>query len=170
MVGYLVAYAALGTLCTTWGFGRRLMRLTFQVLQREADLRFALVRVRENAEAVAFYRGEGREAAGAVARLRAAVEATYRKVAWESGLALWTNAYSFATILVPSMLMAPKYFAGEVRFGTISQVRGREGRGGIPPPPASSDRLVALALMRRPGSLTPVSLLLLPGQLRVQPD
>lgn len=49
MLGFLLCYAALGTLVTTAGFGRRLMQLTYSVLQREADLRFALVRVRENA-------------------------------------------------------------------------------------------------------------------------
>ncbi|GAB4815129.1 hypothetical protein N2152v2_002175 [Parachlorella kessleri] len=53
---FLLGYALLGTLVTTAGFGRRLMHLTYSVLQREADLRFALVRVRENAGKV---QGEG---------------------------------------------------------------------------------------------------------------
>lgn len=41
---FLVIYAVAGTWVTGAGFGRRLMRLTYSVLQREADLRFALVR------------------------------------------------------------------------------------------------------------------------------
>lgn len=49
LLAYLLAYALLGTYVTTAGFGRRLMHLTYALLQREADLRFALVRVRENA-------------------------------------------------------------------------------------------------------------------------
>ena len=41
---FLIFYALGGTWITAAGFGRRLMRLTYSVLQREADLRFALVR------------------------------------------------------------------------------------------------------------------------------
>ena len=43
-------------------------------------------------------------------------------VAWESWLSLFSNIYSYATILAPAMLMAPRYFSGEIRVGTISQV------------------------------------------------
>jgi len=49
---FLVAYAAVGTWLTTSIFGRRLMLLSFQVLRSEGDLRFDLVRVRENAGAL----------------------------------------------------------------------------------------------------------------------
>lgn len=49
LLWFLLCYAALGTAVTAAGFGRRLMSLTYSLLQREADLRFALVRVRENA-------------------------------------------------------------------------------------------------------------------------
>lgn len=41
---FLVIYAVGGTWITVSGFGRRLMHLTYSVLQKEADLRFALVR------------------------------------------------------------------------------------------------------------------------------
>ena len=64
------------------------------VLQREADLRFALVRVRENAESVAFYEGGQREGASARARLDAAVATHFGKVAWESWLSLFRWAGS----------------------------------------------------------------------------
>ena len=37
------------------------------------------------------------------------------------GLELWTNVYSYSTILVPSLLTAPRYFMGEIEFGVISQ-------------------------------------------------
>ncbi|KFM24165.1 putative ABC transporter ATP-binding protein [Auxenochlorella protothecoides] len=122
MMWFLLAYAAAGTAVTAAVFGRGLMRRTYEVLRREADLRFQLVRVREAAESVAFYSGEAREAGVSHARLAAAVHAALRRVAWEAGLALWVNAYSNTTLLVPSLLMAPAYFAGQVRFGDITQV------------------------------------------------
>lgn len=122
LVGFLLAYAVLGTWVTAAGFGRRLTVLAFNVLQKEADLRFDLVRVRENAESVAFYGADTREARSATGRLEEAVAVQRRQVAVHAWLSLWQNIYGYATILIPSLLMAPKYFSGEVRFGTITQV------------------------------------------------
>lgn len=36
----------------------------------------------------------------------------------------------YATILAPALLLAPRYFAGELRFGDISQVRSTDEREG----------------------------------------
>ena len=49
LVYFLVGYALVGTLLTTRVFGKRLMQLTFMEMQREGNLRFDLVRTRENA-------------------------------------------------------------------------------------------------------------------------
>lgn len=50
LVWFLFGYAAVGTWITSAGFGKKLTNLSFSLLQREADLRFDLVRVREHAE------------------------------------------------------------------------------------------------------------------------
>jgi putative ATP-binding cassette transporter len=121
LVWFLLAYAAIGTMVTTAVFGKRLTRLAFEVLQREADLRFDLVRVRENAESIAFYQAQEREARLASNKLQAAVKTTQRQLLIQFWLSLWQNIYTYATILVPSLLLAPKYFSGEIRFGTITQ-------------------------------------------------
>ena len=57
LILFLVIYALIGTLTTVGVFGQPLMRLNFERLKTEADFRFSLVRVRENAEAIAFYLG-----------------------------------------------------------------------------------------------------------------
>ena len=44
------------------------------------------------------------------------------KIIWATFLALWTNFYQHATLLLPSLLTAPRYFAGEIEFGVITQV------------------------------------------------
>lgn len=43
------------------------------------------------------------------------------QVRWEAFLSLWQNAYAYATILLPSLLLCRRYFAGEIRYGDISQ-------------------------------------------------
>ena len=51
LVLFLFAYTAIGTFLTTSVFGKKLMQLTYTILQREGDLRFNLVRTRENSGA-----------------------------------------------------------------------------------------------------------------------
>lgn len=122
LVFFLFGYAFFGTFVTTVGFGRRLTALSYTVLQREADLRYDLVRVRENAESCAFYKADVREASIATGRLIDAVAASRSRIALQAQLSLFQNAYSYATILIPSLTMAPLYFAGQARFGDITQV------------------------------------------------
>lgn len=122
LVGFIFAYAFVGTLATAGTFGRKLASLTFTTLRREGDLRFDLVRTRENSESIAFYGGGAREDAAARARLAALVGVRRAAILWSAGLSLWVNIYSYATILVPSIMCAPLYFAGRMPFGVISQV------------------------------------------------
>ena len=98
------------------------MSLQFTTLQKEADLRFSLVRVRENCESIAFYDGHAAEAAYTNNRFHALVLTLRRVINWSALLALWKNVYTYATILIPSAVTAPQYFSGKVQFGVISQV------------------------------------------------
>jgi ABC-type uncharacterized transport system fused permease/ATPase subunit len=72
LVAVLVAYAVIGTVVALWVFGTPLIQLNFWQLRREADFRFSLMRVRENAESIAFYRGEKQE--------RAHIDSKFNKV------------------------------------------------------------------------------------------
>lgn len=99
------------------------MALQFKRLQQDADLRYALVRVREAAESIAFFRGAAAEALCADARFRAAIATARAAAGWIAAVDLWKNAYAYATIVVPSVVTAPRYFAGDIQFGVISQVR-----------------------------------------------
>lgn len=56
----IFAFASTGTILTIC-IGKKLISLNYEALQKEADFRFALVRIRENAESIAFYAGEGVE-------------------------------------------------------------------------------------------------------------
>jgi ABC transporter transmembrane region 2 len=74
-------------------------------------------------ESIAFYSGEAREESIASGRLALLLATIRQRIMWDAGLSLWTNCYTYATVLVPAMLTAPRYFAGEIEFGVISQVR-----------------------------------------------
>lgn len=80
LVVFLFAYALLGTAATTGLFGRVLTVLYFKLLSQEGDLRFSLVRVREHAESIAFYRGGSVEMAPGVWRWGG--RSTYRGQDW----------------------------------------------------------------------------------------
>ena len=121
LVAFCFLYSLFGTVVTTRVFGAKLMGLHFLALRCEADLRFQLVRAREHAESVALYRGAARELAAARAKLAAAARTLLRKIEWGRTLALFTNAYEFATFALPSLIIAPRFFAGEVEFGVVTQ-------------------------------------------------
>ncbi|DBB06377.1 hypothetical protein WJX77_005903 [Trebouxia sp. C0004] len=122
LVWFLFVYAGVGTYVTTSAFGKRLMQLHFATVQREGDLRFDMVRTRENAESIAFYNGEAREMGVASRCLHNLVAIARIRINWSACLSLWTNCYSYATILAPAFITAPMYFRGEIEFGIISQV------------------------------------------------
>ena len=100
----------------------RLMSLQFESLAKEADMRFALVRVRENCESIAFYEGHAAESACVSQRFKSVVTNRMQVINWSALLALWKNLYTYSTILVPSSVTAPLYFAGKVQFGVVTQV------------------------------------------------
>jgi len=124
LVMFLVAYAVLGTLVTFGVFGRPLIGLNFQQLRREADFRFSLIRIRENAEAIAFYQGEAREASHVRQRF-AEVFSNYNKLLKRTlGLNLFQYGYSFVTLIFPAIIVAPRVLSGELEVGRVVQAVG----------------------------------------------
>lgn len=124
LVGFLLLYALLGTLVTVLIFGQPLVRLNFEQLKREANFRFSLVRIRENAEAIAFYRGEAQEASQVNNRFMEAFENFKRLIVWELNLNALTNAYEFIPFVLPAIVVAPAVFSGDLEVGKVSEAQG----------------------------------------------
>lgn len=124
LVFFLVLYALIGTLVTTVVFGKPLVRLNFEQLKKEANFRFGLVRVRENAEAIAFYRGEARESDQVKQRFLDVFENVKRLLVWELNLNVLTNAYEFIPFILPALVVAQAIFAGEIEVGKVSEAQG----------------------------------------------
>jgi vitamin B12/bleomycin/antimicrobial peptide transport system ATP-binding/permease protein len=121
MVWVALIYAGLGT-WLTHVIGKPLIRLDFNQQRFEADYRFSLVRLRENAEGVALYRGEKEELGtfrGHFANVIANWWGIMRKT---KQLNFFTYAYSQLATIFPFVVAAPRYFSGAIPLGGLMQI------------------------------------------------
>jgi vitamin B12/bleomycin/antimicrobial peptide transport system ATP-binding/permease protein len=119
----LIGYSFSGTALTLL-LGKSFVALNRRQLSREADLRFSLVRLRENSESIAFYNGESRELAELQRRLALAVGNAGALIGWQAKLGVVQTGYRYAVQLVPALVVAPRYFAGAIELGTVTQSFG----------------------------------------------
>ncbi|SPA24898.1 putative ABC transporter, ATP-binding component [Cupriavidus taiwanensis] len=124
LVYFLVVYAIAGTFVSIACFGRVLIGLNFYQLKREADFRFSLIRVRENAESIAFYRGEPQESSHVRGRFGKAFQNFERLIRWQLGLNMFQYGYGFLTILLPSAIVASRVLDGELEVGSAIRAAG----------------------------------------------
>lgn len=121
LVAFLAAYAIVGTVVALWVFGQPLIHLNFWQLKREADFRFDLMRLRENAESIAFYRGEPSERAQ-IDRRFGDVYANYDKlIKKQRTLNLYQRGYSQLTLVLPVVILAQPVLSGELEVGRATQ-------------------------------------------------
>ncbi len=123
----LVVYAVAGTAISVL-IGRKLVGLHYHQYEKEADFRYGLVRVRDNAESIAFYRGEKREHLDLFKRLSAAVANMQLIIIRNRHLAFFTNSYNYLALILPVLVVAPMYMQGKVEFGVVTQAAGAFGQ------------------------------------------
>ena len=124
LVAILAIYAFLGTFGALYFFGTPLIRMNFWQLRREADFRFSLMRLRENAESIAFYRGEAQERAQLNLRFEAAFNNFARMIKQQRSLNLFQRTFSQLTLVVPSVVLAGAVLTGEMEVGRAVQAAG----------------------------------------------
>lgn len=127
MVFAAIIYAVAGTFLTRW-IGNPLVRLTYDQQRYEADFRFSLVRLRENAESVAFFGGEARERMVFEGRFARVVANWWDIIRRRKRLAWFTTGYSQIAIVFPFLVAAPRYFAKEIQLGGLMQISSAFGR------------------------------------------
>ncbi|XP_022777061.1 ABC transporter D family member 2, chloroplastic isoform X3 [Durio zibethinus] len=98
-----------------------LVTLNFLQEKKEADFRYGLVRVRENAESIAFYGGEDSELQLLLQRFTSAFENLTQLLISSRNLEFFTNGYRYLIQILPAAVVAPMYFSGKIEFGVINQ-------------------------------------------------
>ena len=116
----VLVYVLVATVVAVW-LGRPLIWLSFNNEKLNAAFRYALVRLRDAAEAVGFYRGERVERAQLWRRFTPIID-NYRKfvrrtIVWGG----WNFAVSQAIVPLPWVIQAPRLFAGRIDFGDVGQ-------------------------------------------------
>lgn len=119
----LLIYAGAGTGLSIL-IGKRLVGLHFRQYQKEANFRYALVRVRDNAESIAFFRGEKSEQRDLIARFGEVVNNTLRIIGWNRTLGFFTNGYNYLALIVPLLVVGPMFIQGRIQYGVVTQVQG----------------------------------------------
>ena len=127
MVWVALLYAVIGS-CLTVKIGRPLVGLNFRQQRFEADFRFGLIRVRENAESIALYRGETAERLELDRRFASLFTNFYALMKRQKLLTWFTAAYGQIAIVFPILVAAPRYFAREMPLGGLMQTASAFGQ------------------------------------------
>jgi vitamin B12/bleomycin/antimicrobial peptide transport system ATP-binding/permease protein len=116
----VLVYVLIATVVAIW-LGRPLIWLSFNNEKLNAAFRYALVRLRDAAEAVGFYRGERVERRQLWRRFTPIID-NYRKFVRRTIIFNgWNWSVSQAIVPLPWIIQAPRLFAGKIEFGDVGQ-------------------------------------------------
>jgi putative ATP-binding cassette transporter len=129
--GYMMWVAVLYALAGSWAtylIGRPLVGVNFALERYNADFRYRMVRIRENAESIALYSGEPveeRRLSNAFTR----IYATWWSYMKHNKRLTWlTSFYGQAAAVFPFIVGAPQFFAGRIGLGTLTQTADAFGQ------------------------------------------
>ena len=121
-----IGYVLFATIIAFW-IGKPIIWLAFDNEKFNAAFRYALVRLKDASEAVAFYRGEIAERTG-LRKLFVPVVANYKKyVNRMMGFYGWNLSLSQIIVPLPYVLQFPRFYAGEIKLGAMSQTASAFG-------------------------------------------
>ena len=129
--GYMVWVALVYAIVGTWlthVIGRPLIQIGFDQQRYEANFRFALVRLRENVEGVALYRGEASELANFRAGFRDVITIWWTKMVKQKQLGWFQSFYGQVAIIFPFVVASPRFFSGAMPLGGIFQIASAFGQ------------------------------------------
>jgi vitamin B12/bleomycin/antimicrobial peptide transport system ATP-binding/permease protein len=115
-----VVYAACGSFLII-AFGRPLIKLNYDQLDKEASFRSGLIHVRERSEAIMVASGEEQQNVRLMQRLDEAIGNFRRITAVNRNVGFFTTGYNWLIQIIPALIVAPAFMRGDVEFGVITQ-------------------------------------------------
>ena len=116
----LFGYAAFATSVLLIA-GKNLVKIDFDQLRYEADFRYGLVHIRDNAESIAFYSGENPERYETERRLGEVVRNFNLLIIWRVIIDVMRRSINYAGNFFPYLIMAIPYFKGDIDYGRFIQ-------------------------------------------------
>jgi putative ATP-binding cassette transporter len=129
--GYMVWVALVYAVVGTWlahVIGKPLIKIGFDQQRYEANFRFSLVRLRENTEGVALYRGEASELQNFRANFRDVIAIWWTKMVKTKQLGWFQSFYGQVAIIFPFLVASPRFFPGSMPLGGIFQIASAFGQ------------------------------------------
>ncbi|CAK0805883.1 unnamed protein product [Prorocentrum cordatum] len=124
----LLIYTVVGSLVSLW-FIWNFAGITYNIQKCEADYRYSLIHVRENAEGIALMGGEKTGEGEIHTRFRDLIEARKQKISWEMMFSCFSFAFTAGGTIVPCVLLAELFFQMKLDVGIVAQAGLRRTRG-----------------------------------------
>ncbi|MFD4183042.1 ABC transporter ATP-binding protein/permease [Rhodococcus sp. NPDC058514] len=118
---FLVFVYVLVTTAIAFWIGYPLIQLNYLRERFTANFRYALVRLRDSAENVAFYRGERVERRGLLTRFAAVIRNAWQIVFRNLKFTAWNFGVGQASVIFPYLVQGPRFFSGAVTLGDLQQ-------------------------------------------------
>jgi putative ATP-binding cassette transporter len=120
MVYLVYLYVIVATVFAVW-IGRPLIRLNFLNEQLNANFRYALIRLREYGESIAFFRGEKIERGNLLTRFASVIHNVWAIVYRSLKFQGFNLSISQAAVVFPFIVQAPRLLTGKITLGDMMQ-------------------------------------------------
>jgi len=128
LVMALLIYSILAYLITIIFYGGKLTKIYFDQLKKEANFRFGLIRIRENAESIAFYNGIWQEENKLKLIFNDVFNNLQRLILWlEVYLNVFKYQFGYLPWVIPGIILAPQILSGEIEVGKLTEAAGAFG-------------------------------------------
>jgi putative ATP-binding cassette transporter len=123
---FVGAFTVIKTVAVLWLY-KPTIKQNFDITVSEADLRYGVLHVRDNAETIAFYRGEPAERIQIVERLRTAIRRHLTLAVYLVRLNILQDVLGMGWTLIPLLILAPMFFSHQIEYGVIAQATAAAG-------------------------------------------
>lgn len=120
MVLFIYTFIIIATALSVW-IGYPLINLNYNKEKFNGDYRYSLIRVRDHAESIAFYDGETKERSNLNEKFNIVIKNRWTIVRKMLGLDGFNTGVTQVAMILPLMLQAPRFFAGQATLGDMHQ-------------------------------------------------